>query len=95
MNKYYSLYSGNLDSKKICSIFSKYGIVFNERIRELQTIKDYRNKLAHGEISFEECGREISIQQIEVINQKVSGYINNAINAIEDFIDNNRFLCVP
>ena len=92
MEKYYSLYSGNLDSKKIRSVFSKYGIYLEKKLGELRLIKDYRNKLSHGEISFEECGREITIQQIEVSYQKLREYLNEIVNIVEDFIETKKYL---
>lgn len=91
MSKYYTLYSGNLDSKKISKIFKKYGIVFEEKCSELQTVKDNRNKLAHGVMSFEECGRQLSMQQLNEQKNNCINYLNSLIAAIELYIDNKKF----
>ncbi len=41
-------FAGNLDSKEIRKIAKKYGIEFSEQCSEILTIRDKRNKLAHG-----------------------------------------------
>lgn len=91
MEKYYSLYSGNLDSQKISKIVGKYGIIFDRKVKELQTIKDGRNKLAHGEVSFEEYGRTLTIQQLEVLKDRTFNYLENLIAHIIDYIQNKHF----
>lgn len=90
--KYYTLYSGNLDSKEIMAVLNKYGIIFEERATELQTIKNMRNKLAHGESTFEEVGRDLSIQQLERMQSRTFEYLTNTIEAIEEYLQNEKFI---
>lgn len=87
----YSLYSGNLDSRIIRQVLSKYGL--NTTLQEscLQTIKNDRNSLAHGECSFEEIGRQLSYQQIEAIKEKTMIYLNSIISEINGFITNQLY----
>lgn len=89
--QFYSLYSGNLDSREIISVLKKYGIGFEEKISELKTIKDDRNKLAHGELTFEEVGRNLSVPQLEHMTQKTFKYMEDVINAMEDFVEGKRY----
>ena len=91
MEKFYPLYSGNLDSRKITSILNKYGIVFDKTETELRNIKDYRNKLAHGESSFEEIGRQLTIQQIEVMCTKTVTYLEEMVNVLQEYIDGKKY----
>lgn len=91
MEKYYSLYSGNLDSKKIKETLQKYGILFDLQQGVLQKIKDKRNKLAHGEMSFEECGRDLTIQEIRNDKDKCTKYLEEMIIAIEMFLHDRGF----
>lgn len=91
MIKYYSLYSGNLDSKKIKKILSKYGIPFNKECSELQFIKDLRNKLAHGEVSFEECGRMLTYQKLVSLKGRIFLYFSDLINAIDDYLSKKKY----
>ena len=91
MGKHYALYSGNLDSKKINEAFKKYGINFDEKCTELQTIKDNRNKLAHGEVSFEECGRSLTIPQLNALKSKCIEYLTKLVGALDSYLQNNEF----
>lgn len=92
LSKSYQLYSGNLDAKEIRSVLVKYGVVFDEKCTELQTVKRDRNILAHGEKSFEEIGRDLSIQQLqEMINQSFS-FLVKMIDAIADYLTNKKYI---
>lgn len=84
--KYYSLYSGNLDSREIKNVLSKYGICFEAEVSELLTVKNGRNQLAHGEKSFEEYGRELTIQYLEVISKESFKYLEAVIKEVDEFI---------
>jgi hypothetical protein len=86
MIKYYSLYSGNIDSKELCKIFNKYGVNLNIQYNELKKIKDERNKLAHGIVSFEECGRDLSLQYINTLKEKTYLCLDEVITKIEEYI---------
>ena len=92
MSRHYPLYSGNLDSMAIKKIFEKYGISFGERTSELQTIKTLRNKLAHGEASFEEVGREISSQQIGIMIEKTFEYLEQATQKVKEYLEQEEYL---
>ncbi|MDR1270871.1 MAG: hypothetical protein LBK82_15255 [Planctomycetaceae bacterium] len=97
--------TGNLDNKKIEEIMSKYGInttmsrELETKIKKhvldnmgtLQTIKHYRNALAHGEKSFAECG-EHSVDKIQEIANTVFEYLEFIIGQIEDFIRDEKYL---
>lgn len=91
MIKYYSLYSGNLDSKKITEILSKYGISFDKKCSELQFIKELRNKLAHGEVSFEECGRTLTHQKLIALKDSIFLYFSELINAIDTYLSTKAY----
>lgn len=92
LKKHYSLYSGNLDSKKINTVINKYGICIDLKVSELQTIKDLRNKLAHGEESFEECGRNISLPQLIVLKDRTINFLEDLISNVEMFIDERKYV---
>jgi hypothetical protein len=91
MVRYYSLYSGNIDSKKITAIFSKYGINISTSMGELKKIKDERNSISHGIVSFEECGRNLSIEYIKTVIDKTYAYFEDIINIVKQYIENTEF----
>jgi hypothetical protein len=91
MTKYYSLYSGNIDKKRLYKIFFKYGIKINIDGNELDTIKNKRNALAHGKISFEECGRDLTIQYIDHLNNAIFRCMENILNSAENYLQNQGY----
>ena len=85
------MYSGNLDTREILNVLRRYGINFEQRCSELKTIKDYRNKLAHGEESFEEVGRTLSVQQLQEMENRTFEYLEKMINEITKYLDEEKF----
>lgn len=86
------IFSGNIDAKKIREIAVKYGFshqtdaIFTKNGASLVTVKEKRNHLAHGEISFQECGKEYTIQQIIEIKEEVIRYLEEILCNIEQFL---------
>ncbi|AEH15188.1 MAE_28990/MAE_18760 family HEPN-like nuclease [Shewanella baltica] len=79
-----SLFSGNLDTRKGKALFRTYGISFDKnfektKLYSLVTIKNKRNKIAHGELSLPDVGKVIS-------HQNLLSIINNANEVLEEFI---------
>lgn len=79
-----NLFSGNLDARKGKAIFKTYGISFEEKyelnkLYSLVTIKNKRNKIAHGELSLPEAGKTAS-------HQSLLQLINNSIEVLDGFI---------
>lgn len=58
----------------------------------LKLIKDYRNKLAHGNISFVECGENTTVSDLREISGVVYRYLREVINCFEVSIDTCIFL---
>lgn len=87
----YPMYSGNLDTREIINVLKKYGITYEERCSELKTIKDNRNKLAHGEDSFEEIGRNLSIPQLREMYNKTFGYLEKMVEEIDNYLLDERY----
>lgn len=91
LTKKYQMYSGNLDTREILNVLKKYGINFEQRCSELKTIKNYRNKLAHGEESFEEIGRTLSVQQLQEMENRTFEYLETMITEITKYLDEEKF----
>lgn len=97
MSDIYQLFSGNLDSKIIIGVLeNKYGFRLKDRekLKEtaLQTIKRGRNILAHGEQSFGDYGRQLSIQEINDKRDKVFDFIDNLIIECEHYLNQQDYL---
>ncbi|MDE7432415.1 MAG: hypothetical protein K2N34_10960 [Lachnospiraceae bacterium] len=78
--------SGNIDAQEIRNIAKQFGWVESKNGRELVTIKNKRNHLAHGEFSFADVGKDYTMQDIIRIK-------DNALKFLEDVLSNvNNFL---
>ena len=89
--------SGNLDADKIRNVCKDHGIPFEtpkgchggERLTKL---KEQRNQLAHGTISFAECGRELTSNDLYTIKKEVEIFLKGFIEAIESYYRNQAYL---
>lgn len=83
-------FAGNLDSKEIRKLCDLYGIDFDLPCKQIKTIRDNRNKLAHGEDSFSERGL-VTYEYVENLKSETISYLENFINAIENYITSSKF----
>lgn len=86
-----SNFSGNLDAKEIRKISTKYGLDFDMKSEEIKNLKEYRNKLAHGEISFQEASNQKSIEYFDNLKTKTIAFLRAFIDAVELYIDQKQF----
>lgn len=91
--------SGNLDANKIRIICQDHGIRFNlgRQCRGgivLSDVKDKRNNLAHGTISFVECGRNYSVVDLTKIKNETVLFLNDILAGMQDYYDNQLYLSV-
>lgn len=92
------LFSGNIDAKKIREVADRYGfshITDSSRTRDgsqLRTVKTRRNDLAHGFISFQECGKDYTIQEVVLMKNEVVLYLTEILQNIKSYIDNKEYL---
>lgn len=91
---------GNWDVKAISSISSSIGIKIrlprslNERVnrpfrddkKPIRLIKEIRNSLAHGSLSFSRCGENHVASDFRQLIDIVKEYLNHIINEYEKFI---------
>jgi len=89
--------SGNLDAKKIRELASIYG--FSEKIHKnakggnkLLTVKTNRNSLAHGNVTFSDCGKNYTIQDLLEIKREVIIYIRGILSNINGYLNRNEYL---
>ncbi len=85
-------YSGNLDADKIRKLASTIGFQYSTNGRNLEEIKDKRNRLAHGEQTFYDVGKDFSVREIEKFKNETFEYLSDVINKIEEFIENKKYL---
>lgn len=58
----------------------------------LTFIKDMRNRLAHGSLSFVECGDNVTVYDLREIKHRIVRYLREVISAFRTYIDTYGFL---
>lgn len=89
--------SGNLDAQKIRDICNNHGIIIHldPQCRGgeiLKEVKEERNNLAHGTISFVECGRNYSIDDLKKIKNETECFLENILEGMKDYYENQLYL---
>ena len=88
---------GNIDSRKIKAFSETYG--FSTKVHhstkngeKLCIVKDNRNNLAHGLISFCDCGKDYTIEQMLEIKKQVVSYLRSILKNVATFINDKKYL---
>lgn len=87
------LFSGNVDAKAIKDTMKTYGISSRNTVNGncLLTIKTQRNALAHGDVSFTECGRGYDITELIQYKNDAKDYLQATLNDVKRFLSNDDF----
>lgn len=88
--------SGNLDAQQIRRMCDEHGIVFQTKAASrggvvLKTVKDRRNELAHGTLSFAECGRDYSIGDLRCIKVQTVLFLKGLLQGMKQYYDEKRY----
>lgn len=88
--------SGSCDIRKIFEVFSKHGCYLNPTNRSkyadsFLTIKNRRNRLAHGNISFSECGSYYMVSDLEKFKNDILNGLLEVVTQSKDFISRQHF----
>jgi hypothetical protein len=97
---------GNWDDKAIQAITERLGCQLQispevlegikRPIRDdkgpLVLVKDLRNRLAHGNLSFVECGNNVTVGDLKEIKDRTVLYLREVITAFSSYIDTYGFL---
>lgn len=100
-----SLPAGNLDDLRIEELSRRHGIVLNfshpvrykakrhviDNYGPLRLVRLRRNELAHGEASFGDCGRNVSVRELRGWAATVIRYLREVIGCFKDYVTNNEF----
>ena len=84
-------FSGNLDAEKIRDLAEQIGFGISPNGRNLVKIKERRNRLAHGEQTFSEVGRDFSVNELCDFKDETFKYLSDVINKIEIFIYDKKY----
>lgn len=92
------LFSGNVDAREIKKQTEKLGIELDidysttRNGKDLVVIKNLRNRLAHGYVSFSDATKDRSLLEIEEIAKYSLAYMEQVLKNIEAYINNKEYL---
>lgn len=88
---------GNLDARKIKDLCDKHRIryVASDDDGCLRTVKVKRNNLAHGDDSFGDCARDMTLSDLEHIKDEVLCFIKGILDGMKEYYDNQQYLIHP
>ena len=91
-------FSGNVNSRLIRSIGDAYGFSTDTdaaRTREgsdLRTVKDNRNDLAHGLVSFDEVGRKYTARDLLEIGLRTMAYVEGILKNVAAYLSKQGYM---
>ena len=97
---------GNWDDQEIYKLSQRLGLTMNitsqtkrlvkQPLKDgkgaLALIKSLRNKLAHGNISFAECGEGITVSDLRDLTKRTADYLREVVACFKKSIDSHVFL---
>ncbi|WP_442846803.1 MAE_28990/MAE_18760 family HEPN-like nuclease [Leeuwenhoekiella sp. H156] len=85
--------SGNLDKRKIEKLAERYRFKKNTKIggTDLFKVKDNRNRLAHGEISFKDLGKTYDKNELNRIKRVCELYLKEMLLKIDRYIQDKDY----
>jgi hypothetical protein len=91
------VFSGNVSRDTFTYLKDSYGLKVNAPReardgQDLGGLKNARNDLAHGNISFSKFGAKDSLIEFIAISGRTSCYLQSAIMSFEDYIENKQYL---
>ncbi len=85
---------GNIDAQEIRKIAKQFGCNEVQNGRDLVIIKEKRNKLAHGQFTFSEIGRDYTINELIGFKNNTKNYLDNVLSEIESYINYKGYFSV-
>lgn len=97
---------GNWNDNEIFDLSKRIGCNLNISTQCLKNVKQkifdgdgalvkivkLRNKLAHGDISFQECGANTTISDLRDIKERAVEYLTEVVSSFESYINASEFL---
>lgn len=88
--------SGSIDIRKIYEAFEKHGCTIAEDKREdygdsFLTVKSKRNRLAHGNESFSQCGSNYLYRDLDKMRKDITAFLPIVIETTKKFVEEKGY----
>ncbi len=90
-----TIFSGNLDARRLGDIAEEYGMKrpnFRGETEHVLTVKNKRNKIAHGELSLSDAGKGIKNGELKNIFYSVNLVLEDFIFTTDEFLTKELYL---
>lgn len=88
--------SGSIDIKKIFEIFGGHGCIIPEDKRDecgysFVVVKSKRNLLAHGNVSFSQCGAIYLYSDLDKMKKNITWFLGEVIASTKKFVEDKKY----
>lgn len=86
--------NGNLNAKRIKEICDRHRIRYKvvDDEMSLERVRIKRNALAHGDESFSDCARDITISDLEKLKDTVFKFLTDITDGMKKYYDEKQYL---
>ena len=86
--------NGNLNAGRIKHICDDHRIRYTvvDDDNKLEEVRKKRTSLAHGDESFSQCARDLTLSDLESIKDIIIRFLQGIIQGMEDYCDNKKYL---
>lgn len=86
--------NGNLNAERIKDICDKHSIRYRakDEYMRLDKVKEFRNSLAHGDESFSNCTRDLTISDLGDIKNTIFDFLSGIIAGMKKYYDEKQYL---
>jgi len=91
-------FSGNLNLQALVQIFARFGILLNSEDIDssvdyaFRTVHSKRNLLAHGEVSFSNIGRDLTVRELSTFFESIRTALDLLVAKVGVYIDRRLFV---
>ena len=74
------------------SVYSAVKRPFRNELGPLALVKDLRNQLAHGSISFAQCAEDVTVSRLVDLKEKTVAYLREVVGCFSNYIQAHEYL---
>lgn len=77
---------------RLLVIFQELKRPFRDDMGPLALVKQLRNRLAHGSISFAQCAEDVTVERLVELKNKTVDYLKEVVGCFASYIDSFEYL---
>ncbi|QIB51796.1 MAE_28990/MAE_18760 family HEPN-like nuclease [Pseudomonas sp. OIL-1] len=96
------IFSGNVNCSEIQKTANNYGFISpdpnakgRQVLRLLNEVRDKRNGLAHGRLSFEQCGHETAAEHLAKVSKETAVYLRTVLWSVSIYLRKKQYTAAP